>query len=475
MKSSRGTTRSLVLLFIALGTAVACLPGCNKPGENRAAGAPAAGGAPKARPPVPVLTAVAEQADIPVELRALGSVEPIQSSPVHPQITGTITEVAFREGDMVRAGQVLFRLDRRPLEATLRQLQANLARDEAQVRSTEAQTQNTDAQVRNAEAQLKNAESQAKRYANLVAKDLVAREEYDQRATNLDTARAALDATRAAVLSSRATQDVSRAAAEATKATVENAKLQLDYTVVTAPVSGQAGNLLAEKGDLVKINDATLVVINQIQPILVRFAVPEPRLPEVQRYRGTGTLKVRVTPSGAGVQPREGKLVFLDNTVDKATGTIALKAEFDNADHALWPGQFIDVSLILTTLEKVVVVPAQAVQTGQQGPYVFVVDAAGVASVRPVTPGATAAGRTVIEKGLAAGESVVTDGQLRLTPGATVIRKTGLSSPPAGAAGSGKPEAGTAAPVKPEAGAGASGNPAPAAADAGGHSPEKPR
>ncbi len=260
---------------------------------------------------------------------------------------------------------------------------------------------------------------------------MVAREQYDQRVTNVEAGRAALDAARAAALASRAALDVGRAAAEATKATVDNARLQLDYTVIVASVSGQAGSLLVDKGELVKANDATLVIINQIQPILVRLTVPEARLPEVQRYRAAGTLKVRVIPAGAGAQPRDGLLVFLDNTVDKTTGTIALKAEFDNADHALWPGQFIDVSLVLTTLARAVVVPSQAVQTGQQGTYVFVVDAAGAAAVRPITSGATAGGRTVVEKGLAAGETVVTDGQLRLTPGATVVRKTGLSSPPA--------------------------------------------
>jgi multidrug efflux system membrane fusion protein len=439
--------RSAVLVIVAMVTAGVSLPGCEQQSEKPGAASPGAGGAPKGRPPVPVLTAVAEQADVPIELRALGSVEPIQSSPVHPQITGTITEVAFREGEMVRAGQVLFRLDRRPLEATLRQLQANFAQNEAQMRSAEAQTQNTAAQVRNAEAQLKNAESQVGRYEELVAKELVAREQYDQRVTNVEAARAALDAARASALASRAALDVARAAAEATKATVENARLQLDYTIVTAPVSGQAGSLLADRGGLVKANDATLVVINQIQPILVRFTVPEARLPEVQRYRAAGTLKVRVTPAGAGAAPREGRLVFLDNAVDKTTGTIALKAEFDNADHALWPGQFIDVSLVLTTLERVVVIPSQAVQSGQQGTYVFVVDAAGTAAVRPVTPGPAAADRTVIEKGLVVGETVVTDGQLRLTPGAAVVRKTGLSTPDPGAGAPAKAEAGAGAPT----------------------------
>ena len=251
MKSSSGTLRSMAVLLVALGAAVICLSGCGKPSEQPVAGGPGAGGAPKGKPQVPVLTAVAEQADVPVELRALGSVEPIQSSPVRSLITGTVTEVGFREGEMVRAGQVLFRLDRRPLEATLRQLQANLARDEAQVRSAEAQTQNTEAQVRNAEAQLKNAESQVKRYEELVGKELVAREQYDQRVTNVEAARAALDAARAAALASRAALDVGRAAAEATKATVENARSFSSATrTIRRPVSGQTGSLLVEQGEL---------------------------------------------------------------------------------------------------------------------------------------------------------------------------------------------------------------------------------
>jgi multidrug efflux system membrane fusion protein len=441
---------SAILLSAALCAALAALPACKKQPEGAGTGGGAtagksggppggsqAGAGAKARPPVPVLVAKAEQADVPIELRALGTVEPVQSSPVRPQITGTITEVAFREGDMVRAGQVLFRLDRRPLEATLRQLEANLARDEAQGRSAEAQAQSAEAQVRNAEAQVRNAETQAKRYEDLIAKDLVSREQADQRVTNLDAARAALDAARASAVASRASLEASRAAAEATRAAIENAKLQLAYTVISSPIAGQAGSLLADRGDLVKANDATLVVINQIQPILVRFAVPEPRLPEVQRYRAAGSLGVRAAPPGGG-PPREGRLVFIDNAVDKATGTIALKAEFQNADQALWPGQFVDVSLVLTVREAAVVVPTAAVQTGQRGPYVFVVEQGGTAAVRPVTLGPAAGERTLVESGVAAGETVVTDGQLRLTPGAPVVEKAGLAAPPAGPPGAKK-------------------------------------
>jgi multidrug efflux system membrane fusion protein len=435
MRTSPPTAAAAVLLLAALGAALVTLPGCKKQPEGAGAGS-GKGGPAKGRPPVPVLVAKAAQADVPIELRALGSVEPVQSSPVRSLITGTITEVAFREGDLVRAGQVLFRLDRRPLEATLRQLEANLARDEAQGRSAEAQAQSAEAQVRNAEAQVRNAEAQAKRYDDLIAKDLVSREQADQRVTNLDAARAAFDAARASALASRAALEASRASADATKAGIENAKLQLAYTVISSPIAGQAGSLLADKGDLVKANDATLVVINQIQPILVRFSVPEPRLPEVQRYRAAGTLSVRVAPPGTGGTPREGRLVFIDNAVDKTTGTIALKAEFQNADGTLWPGQFVDVALVLTVLEKAVVVPTAAIQTGQQGPYVFVVEAGGTAAVRQVKLGPAAGERTVIESGVVDGETVVTDGQLRLTPGAPVVEKAGLATTPAGA---GKP------------------------------------
>ena len=447
MKSSSETLRSMAVLLVALGVAVTCLSGCGKPSEQPVAGGPGAGGTPKGKPPVPVLTAVAEQADVPVELRVLGNVEPVQSSPVRSLVAGIIVDVGFREGDLVTAGQTLFRIDPRPVEATIRQLQANLARDRAQIFSAESQTLNAEAQVRNAEAQLKNAEAQVKRYEDLVAKDLVSREQYDQRATALDAARAALDATRAVAQASRSAQDASRATVDATQASLENAKLQLENTQIKAPFSGQAGSLLVDRGDLVKVSDTVLVVINQIQPILVRFTVPEPRLPEVQRSRGAGTLGVRIVPAGAGAAPRAGRIVFLDNAVDRTTGTIALKAEIDNPDRIFWPGQFVDVSLVLATLAQAVVVPSQAVQTGQQGAYVFVVDAAGAAAVRPVTTGPAVGGRTVVEKGLAAGETVVTDGQLRLTPGATVVRKTGLSAPAAGAGAPGKTEAGAGTPA----------------------------
>jgi len=242
-----------------------------------------------------------------------------------------------------------------------------------------------------------------------VAKELISREQYDQRATALDAARAALDATRAVAQASRSAQDATRANLDATQAALENAKLQLENTEIKAPISGQAGSLLVDQGDLVKVNDTILVVVNQIQPILVRFTVPEQRLPRCSAPATPGrSASGSCRPAAARNPP--GPRCLLDNAVDRVTGTIALKAEIDNPDRIFWPGQFIDVALVLSTLEKAVVVPSQAVQTGQQGAYVFVVDAADAAAVRTVTPGPGAAGRTVIEKGLAAGETVVIDG-----------------------------------------------------------------
>ncbi|NTU59700.1 MAG: efflux RND transporter periplasmic adaptor subunit [Deltaproteobacteria bacterium] len=416
-------TRLLATTLLSTALCLAGLAGCDREGA-------AVQGKAK-KPPVPAVVVKAAEADVPVELRALGAVEPVQSTPIRSQIGGTITELKVREGGLVTAGQVLFQIDPGPYEATLRQLRANLARDEAQARNAEAQVRNAEAQVQNTEAQASLAESQAKRYEELVQKDYVTKEQYDQRRTAVVTARAAILASRAAVDAARAQVDSARASADSTRAAIENARLQLGYTAIRAPVSGQVGSLQLKQGDLVKANDVPLVVVNQLQPILVRFTVPEPSLPEVRARWKAGTVRVRVTPAGSAA-PREGQLIFVDNAVDTSTGTIVLKARFDNRDTLLWPGQLLDVTVVLYTRQKAVVVPSEAVQTGQKGPYVFVVTAEGTAEVRPVKPGVAAAGRVVIDEGLRAGETVVTDGQLRLTPGAKVSPRDGLESPGAG-------------------------------------------
>lgn len=400
----------------------AALAGCSDKG--------AAKPAEKGKPPVPVLVASVGRADVPIEVHGLGTVEASQSTPVRAQIGGTLTEVRFREGDPVTAGQILFQIDPRPHEAALRQLQAELARLEAQALNADAQVRSAEAQVRNAQAQASYADSQLKRYEELVLKDFVTRADYDQRRAGADGARAAVDASRANLEATRAAAQAARDASRGVQASLENAKLQLGYTTIRSPVSGQTGSLLAKQGDLVKASDTQLVVVNRVEPILVRFTVPEGVLADVQRYRRQGTLQVRVTPPGASA-PQLGRLVFVDNAVDPTTATIALKAEFPNADRSLWPGQFLDVTLLLYTRKGAVVVPSQAVQTGQEGPYVFVVGAGGEAAVRPVVPGLAAGERVVVEKGVEPGETVIVDGQLKVTPGAKVTVRRGLGAAPA--------------------------------------------
>lgn len=421
MISSRRTSLgSLALLALCLSGPLSC---SREPSAPRTS--------PK-KGPVPVVTAAAQQQDVPVELRTVAVVEPVQSTPVRAQLGGSLTEVRVREGSPVSAGQVLFQLDARSLEAAVRQLTANLARDEAQARAAESQVKSLEAQAKNAEAQVKNADSQEKRYEELVGRDFVTREQYEQRRTNADAARAALAAAKAAVDTARSQVDSARAAADATRAAIENAKLQTGYAVIRSPVSGQLGSIPLKQGDLVKANDTLLGTVNQLQPVLVRFTVPEPSLPEVRKRWKLGTARVRVVPPGSR-EPREGKVVFLDNTVDAGTGTIVLKAQLDNRDGALWPGQSVDLTLVLYTRPNAVVVPSQAVQAGQKGPYVFVVGSDGVAAVRPVKPGLAFGSSVVIDEGLGAGETVVTDGQLRLTPGAKVSVKGEGAAPPQGA------------------------------------------
>lgn len=368
----------------------------------------------KKKEPVPVLTAQARMMDVPVEMRSTGGVEAVQSSPVRAQVGGPLAEIHFQEGDFVKAGQILFVIDQAPFQASLNQLQAALARDEAQ--------------IKNAEAQLKNAERMAQRYEGLVQKDFVTREQYDQRLTNLAAASATLEA-------SQATRDATRAA-------IESARITLGYTVIRSSVSGQTGSLKTKQGDLVKANDTEpLVVVNQIEPVRVSFTASEADLPEIMQRRQQGDILVLVRSPGVS-EAREGRLVFVDNEVAKATATISLKAEFPNLDHALWPGQFVDVLMTLSTLKNAVVVPSAAVLTGQKGPYVFVVDGEGMVGVRAVKPGISAGQeQTVIVEGLAQGEKVVTDGQLRLVPGVHIIEKQSLDDSTRGGK-SAAPEAG---------------------------------
>src|SRR5216117_851646 len=327
---------------------------------------------------VPVTVARAEQRAIPFEIAATGTAEPRQTVSVQSQVTGVLTQVAFREGDDVAAGQVLFQIDARPFQAALDQARAMLARDQAQAQS---------------------AVLDAQRYAELVKQDYVTKSDYDAK---------------------RANAEALQAVVRADSAAVANAELNLEWATVRAPISGRTGRLLVREGNLVRANAPDpLVTINQIHPILVRFAVPEKHLGDIQRYR-QNRLPVFVSPSQADTVFSEGVLTFVDNNVDTTTGTVLLKGEFQNRDNVLWPGEFLNVRLQLYIDDKALVVPSQAVMTGQQGTYVFVLNQDGTARSQPVTVERPAGTYAVIAQGVRPGEEVVTDGQVRLVNGAPV-------------------------------------------------------
>ena len=339
----------------------------------------ACGGAAKkpAVEPAPVRVAEAARKAVPLEVLAIGHVEPLSTVAVRPQAGGAVTQVAFREGDEVAEGQLLFSIDPRPYEAALAQAKANLARDRAR---------------------LAEAGKTLERYRELVAKEYVTREQFDQAQANAEALRATI---------------------EGGEAAVEQAKLNLAYCRVTAPIAGRTGSLLVHAGNLVRAGDEkALVTINRLEPIRVAFALPERDLLAVQERARKARLGVSATPPGGG--PREGELAFVDNAVDAATGTIELKAVFPNRDRALWPGQFVNVSLTLETEGEALVVPAAAVQNGQSGTFVWVVGGDGKAEARPVTVKRVWQSLAVLAEGVKTGEKVVTDGQLRLAPGAPV-------------------------------------------------------
>ncbi|HEX7419675.1 MAG TPA: efflux RND transporter periplasmic adaptor subunit [Thermoanaerobaculia bacterium] len=345
----------------------------------------AACGGKKAKPPderIPVTVATAQQKDMPVEIRAIGSVQPLQTVAVRALVGGQLTRVWFREGEEVRSGQTLFTIDPRPLQAAFDQVQANVARDEAQLR---------------------NAEAERTRYAELVKKDYVTREDFDRISAGADAARAVVAADRAAI---------------------ENARLQLSYCNIVAPLDGKTGSLQVHAGNIVRANDTIpLVVINEVHPINVQFAVPERDLGSLR----TGAMGMTVVASPQGSGPAEtGRLTFIDNAVDPTTGTITLKASFSNDDRALWPGQYVNVAVTLSNRPNAIVVPAQALQTSQRGQYVYVVKSDNGVEMRPVAVTQLVDQQAIIEHGVSAGETVVTDGQLKLTPKSKVEIKQSL-------------------------------------------------
>lgn len=327
---------------------------------------------------VPVVVATVEQKEAPVQLRAIGNVRAKASVAVKPRVTGQIAKVYFHEGQDVKEGDVLVKIDPAPFEVILAQTKARLTQ---------------------ASIQAEIAKKQAQRYTGLVQSGGVSREEVD----NLESA-----------------ADAAASNSEAAAAAVKEAELQLSYCTVLSPITGRAGRRAIDAGNVVKADETDLVVINQLQPVEVVFSVPEQHFSDIQRYMKQDKLKVSITPGGSSSREITGVLTFLDNAIKPATGTLEMKATMDNQDFALWPGQYGEVSLTLTTQPDAIVVPATAVQTGQEGQYVFVVKSDDTVELRNIELDRTIRSLAVIRKGLQKGEVVVIDGQLRLAPGSRV-------------------------------------------------------
>jgi membrane fusion protein, multidrug efflux system len=373
-KDSTMKTR-IYTFYTSLAALLLLAAGCSNKDAVQAAKPVAAG--------APVRIATVASRTMPVELQAIGNVEAISTVTIKAQISGQLMRVHFKEGDFVKKGQLLFTIDRAPFEAALRQAEGTLAKDEAQSL---------------------NSKLDAERFQGLGKEGVVSKQQ-------VDAAGAAANAMAATVA--------------ADKAAVETAKINLEYTSIYSPINGRTGSVGVKEGNLVKANDVPiLVTINQIEPIYVSFSIPEQQLAELKQYSNTKSLKVEAAPQG-GTQRFQGRLTFIDNSVDLTTGTIKLKATFDNAAHALWPGQFADVNMTLKSQPNAIVVPTAALQTSQNGTYVYVVEQDLTAKQQPVKVGWNVGEDTVIASGLQPGQRVVTDGQLRLTPGAKVDIKSG--------------------------------------------------
>ena len=370
VSNSRDLAVSPVLIVCGFALATFFAPACSKSDPPR-------------QPSVPVSVTTVKRTSVPYVVIANGVAEPMQTVAVEAQVNGILNRVTFAEGQPVQAGQILFEIDSRPYVAVLEQARAQLARDEVQAA---------------------NARRDAARYAALVKEGYVTGSQADQ-------AEAAAASAAATVVADRA--NVSKAALDVANSTIR------------APISGRTGSLLVRQGNLVKANsNPPLVVINQIQPILVRFAIPQSQLPDIQRYyRGGNALQVRATPSEGSGLPLMGTLAFIDNNVDSTTGTVLLKARFSNPEATLWPGQYTNVALQLYVDPNALTLPEPAIIAGQQGTYVYIIDSTGKAKQQPVRVSRTVDSLSVITSGLTEGQRVVVDGQSRLVPGSKVTIK----------------------------------------------------
>jgi len=334
---------------------------------------------------VPVRIGSVTQQNIPVQIRAVGNVEAFNTVSIKAMIGGEIIDVHFKEGQDVKQGDLLFRIDPRPYDAALKQSEAQLARDAAQA---------------------KLAAEQARRNEILIKKDYISKDQYDI---------------------FRANAEATAALVNADKAIVENNRVQLEYCTIKSPINGRLGTVLVNRGNVIKANDVPMVTINQVTPIYVTFAVPEQNLADVKKYMASGSLKVDAIIAGDEKRPARGRLTFIDNAVDITTGTIKLKGTFENSDRRLWPGQFINVVLTLTTQPNAVVIPTSALQAGQDGQYVFVVKSDFTVEYRPVSIARLHGDFAVVTQGVQPGETVVTDGQLLLVSGTHVEARAGAA------------------------------------------------
>jgi len=367
-------------------------------------------GAGAAFPPVPVSVESAVQQTVPIEVHAVGNVEPYSTVQVKAQVGGPLVSVKFTEGANVNKGDLLFEIDPRPFRETLRQAEAAVMKDQAQMHVTEAN-------LARSRAQLKNAQAEAGRFEQLSKEGISTRMQEDQVRTAAEVAEQTLKSDEAAI-------EGIRASLESDQAAVEQAKLNLSYCEIRSPISGRAGNVLVHPGNLVKANDENpLVVINQIAPIFVSFGVPERYLSEISRQHSRRKLQVQVANDKEATETVRGTLAVINNTVDANTGTIRLKAVFDNRQNRLWPVQFVNAVLTLDT-QSATVIASEAVQAGQQGSFVYVVKPDQTVEVRPVVVGQTVANKVIVQQGVTAGESIVIDGQSRLFPGARILPST---------------------------------------------------
>jgi membrane fusion protein, multidrug efflux system len=368
--------RKDIAAVLAVGMVVVLtIFGCSKGGNTGA----------MVRPPSPVLIAKAVARTVPNQLHEIANVEAFATVNIKSRVEGELVAIPFHEGEFVERGQLLFELDSRPFVAALKLAQADLAKDQAQ---------------------LVKADTDDKRYSFLLKESVGSREEYDQ---------------------AHATAAALRATVIADQAAVDSARLNLEYSQIRSPLDGRTGNLQSHIGDMIKADaDTPMVTITQVQPIYVTFSVPEAQLPAVRMNLERHQLEVDASIPNSPETPEHGVLAFIDNTVDKTTGTILLKGLFQNENRRLWPGEFVNATLTLNEIRNAVLIPSEAVQNGQNGLFVFVVDNQMHAHLRPIVAGAEIGGDTVIERGVAPGETVVTDGQMLLAPGARVRIRSAL-------------------------------------------------